>query len=96
MPLGLTNALATFQHLMNSVFADLLENFKTVCLDNLLVYNAFELDHLAHLWMVFEHFCTNQIFVKKCNCALTKAEVRFLGRIGLGQGNGPKQDPIHC
>ena len=81
MPLGLTNALATFQHLMNSVFTDLLENFLTVCLGNLLVYNAFELDHLAHLWMVFEHLCTSQLFFKKSNCTFTKLEVRFLGHI---------------
>ena len=59
MPLGLTNTPATFQHLMNSVFSDLLNDFLTVYLDNLFVYSAPKLEYLAYLWIVFECFHTH-------------------------------------
>ena len=42
MPLGLTNAPATFQRLMNSTFADLLDECLTIYLDDLLVFSATE------------------------------------------------------
>ena len=53
MPLGLTNAPATFQRLMHSVFGDLLDDFLTIYLDDLLVFSANETEHLAHLRTVF-------------------------------------------
>ena len=39
LPLGLTNAPATFQELMNSVFSDMLDERLLVYLDDLLVYS---------------------------------------------------------
>lgn len=53
MPLGLTNAPATFQRLMHSVFGDLLDDFLTIYLDDLLVFSANETEHLEHLRTVF-------------------------------------------
>ena len=50
MPPGLTNVLTTFQYLMNSVFADFINNFLTVHLDNLLVYSASKLEPLVYLY----------------------------------------------
>ena len=40
LPLGLTNAPATFQKLMNSVFSDMLDERLLVYLDDLLVYSG--------------------------------------------------------
>ena len=39
LPLGLTNAPATFQKLLNSVFSDMLDERLLVYLDDLLVYS---------------------------------------------------------
>ena len=39
LPLGLTNAPAIFQKLMNSVFSDMLDERLLVYLDDLLVYS---------------------------------------------------------
>ena len=52
MPLGLTNAPATFQRLMHLVFGDLLDDFLTIYLDDLLVFRTTETEHLAHLHTV--------------------------------------------
>ena len=55
MPLGLTNAPATFQRLMHLVFGDLLDDFLTIYLDDLLVFSANETEHLEHLRTMFSH-----------------------------------------
>ena len=52
MPLGLTNAPATFQRLMNSVFYEFSDKFLGVYLDNLLVYSKPLEDHVHHLRLV--------------------------------------------
>jgi len=49
MPSGLTNALATFQALINSIMEPYLRKFVLVLFYDILIYNpTFEL-HLAHL-----------------------------------------------
>ena len=48
LPFGLTDALATFQQLMNDRFNDQLGDFVVVFLDDIMVYsNTFE-DHVSH------------------------------------------------
>ena len=39
MPFGLCNAPETFQRLMNLTFADFINEFITIYLDNILVYS---------------------------------------------------------
>jgi hypothetical protein len=49
MSFGLTNALAYFMYLMNSVFMDYLDKFVVVFIDEILVYSQNEKEHEEHL-----------------------------------------------
>ena len=49
MPFGLTNAPATFQRLMNKVFAGNLDKFIAVYLDDILIFNRNMDEHWEHL-----------------------------------------------
>ena len=49
MPMGLTNAPATFQHFMNDIFQDMSDIFMVVYLDDILVYSESEHVHWDHV-----------------------------------------------
>jgi hypothetical protein len=49
MSFGLTNALAHFMYLMNSVFMPELDKFVMVFIDDILVYSKSEKEHARHL-----------------------------------------------
>ncbi|HZL04121.1 MAG TPA: reverse transcriptase family protein, partial [Coriobacteriia bacterium] len=46
LPMGLTNAPATFQHLMNHTFRELLDRCVLVFLDDIVVYSRTLEDHV--------------------------------------------------
>ena len=54
MPFGLSNALATFQSLMNDVFKDYLRKLVLVFFDDILVYNHTWTKHLSLLELVLQ------------------------------------------
>jgi hypothetical protein len=49
MPLGLTNAPTIFQHLMNDIFREFLDNFVVCYLDDILIFSKNEKDHEKHV-----------------------------------------------
>ena len=49
MPFGLCNAPATFQRLMNKVFANELDKFIAVYLDDILIFSQSLEEHWEHL-----------------------------------------------
>jgi hypothetical protein len=72
MAFGLTNALATFQSIMNLIFAHLLRNGVIVFMDDILIYSATLEQHASLLQQVFEIIRKHKFFIKLSKCSFAK------------------------
>ncbi len=81
LPFGLTNAPATFQHLMNSVLRPYLDKFVLVYLDDILIYSKNEAEHLRHIQTVLAVLRQHKLFARLSKCAFGLESVEFLGHI---------------
>ncbi len=92
LPMGLSNAPATFQHMMNTIFAGKgLGKFVAVYLDDILIYSKSPEEHLQHLEQVFEVLREHSFYCKPSKCHFAKSELKYLGHI-VGV-DGIKVDP---
>jgi hypothetical protein len=92
LPFGLTNAPATFQRLMNTIFHDFVrEGFVVVYLDDLLVYSKTEEEHMTHLERVLDRLWEHQLYAKLSKCNFLTHELKYLGHL-VGK-DGLKPDP---
>ena len=62
MSFDLTNALATFSRLMNSVFMEYLDKFIIVYLDDILIYSKNEEEHAEHLRLVLTKLREHRLY----------------------------------
>jgi hypothetical protein len=81
LPMGLTNAPATFQHLMNHTFRDFLDLCVLVFLDDIVVYSATFEDHVRDVRAVFQRLQKAGLYAKRSKCSLFRTEIEFLGHI---------------
>jgi hypothetical protein len=72
MPFRLTNALATFQRLMNSIFAPFMRKFVLVFMYDILIYCKSLQEHVEHPNHVFSVLRENQLFLKFKKCAFAQ------------------------
>lgn len=79
MPFGLINALATFQSVMNTIFAALLRRGVLVFMDDILIYSKTLEEHTALLAQVFEIIRQHQFFVKLSKCSFAQSQIEYLG-----------------
>jgi hypothetical protein len=86
MSFGLTNALAYFMYLMNSVFMPELDKFVVVFIDDILIYSKSEEEHGQHLWVILQWLQDHQLYTKFSKCAFLMKEVLFLGHIISAEG----------
>ena len=63
MPMGLCNAPATFQSLMNQIFYDCVDVFMVVYMDDLLIFSKDEKSHLQHLDIVLSRLKDHRLYV---------------------------------
>ena len=85
MGMGLTNAPATYQTLMNSILRPLLRKSVLVYLDDVLIFSNTMEEHLQHLRQVLELLRKNNIYCKPSKCTLGASEITFLGHV-VGHG----------
>jgi len=86
MPFGLTNAPAIFQHLMNNVFREFLNDFVVCYLDNILVFSKNEEEHINHVRLVLKKLRTAGLYAKLEKYIFHQPQVKFLGYIISGKG----------
>jgi len=81
MPFGLSNAPATFQALMNSVFAEFLGKFVLVFFDDILVYNTTWNTYIQHLSLVLSTMQRHSLFVKLSKCFFGQTQIDYVGHV---------------
>ena len=91
MPMGLTNAPASFQALMNHVLQNHIDKICAVYLDDILVYSKDPKEHDHHVKLVLQKLEEYFLKVDLDKSEFDQEEVEFLGHI-IGK-NGIRMDP---
>jgi hypothetical protein len=86
MSFRLTNALAHFMYLMNSIFIPELDKFVVVFIDDILVYSKNMGEYEEHLRIVLHRLREHQLYAKFSKCELWINEVSFLGHMISPEG----------
>ena len=82
MPMGLTNAPATMQQMINDVLRDLLDITVLAYVDDILVFTTGSLEqHVKDVQAVFERLSTTTFKTAPEKCEFHKKSVKFLGFI---------------
>ena len=79
LPMGLTNAPATFMRAMNNLFTDLLDRGVIVFLDDVLVYSHTREEHVQLLRTVFGKLREHRFYCKLKKCSFFRTSTTFLG-----------------
>ena len=79
MPFGLCNAPATFQRLMNTVFATEINRFILVYLDDILIFSETLEEHWEHLRTALERLRKARLYGRIHKCEFLKSRVDYLG-----------------
>jgi hypothetical protein len=81
MPFGLTNAPAVFQHLMNDIFQEYMDEFVVVYLDDILIFSKNQENHDKHVRLVFATLREHGLYAKLEKYEFNKSSVAFLGYV---------------
>ena len=94
LPFGLTNAPATFMHLMHQAFRPLLDESVLVFLDDILIYSKTLADHKRHVRQVLDILRREKLYAKASKCDFFKSQVEFLGHIVGADGVRMMEDKV--
>jgi hypothetical protein len=94
MSFGLTNALAHFMYLMNSIFMKELDKFVVVFINGILVFSKSKKQHEEHLLIVLQRLCDHQLYSKFSKCEFWLSEVQFLGHMISSEGISVDQGKV--
>ncbi|MBW0574749.1 hypothetical protein O181_114464, partial [Austropuccinia psidii MF-1] len=72
MPIGLTNAPASFQNILNDIFAYFLDIFVVVYLDYIMDFSSSQEEHVKHVASVLQRLRDNNLFSKASNQRTSK------------------------
>ena len=94
VPFGLTNAPAAFQHFMNEVFADLLDVYVIVYLDDVLIYSDDPALHKEQVREVLRRLRKHGLYASPKKCAFHTDTVEYLGYILTPSGLHMSEDKV--
>ena len=81
MPFGLSNAPATFQRLMNTIFREDLHEKLLVYLDDIVIHSKTFEEHVQRLELVLSRLAKYGLRVEPAKCHLFRPQVKFLGHV---------------
>ena len=96
LPFGLTNAPATFQTLMNTIFWGDVDEFVIVFLDDIFVFSKTPEDHLQHLRRVLTILREHKLYAHPGKCSFFQDQVDCLGHTVSAQGITMHQDKVQA
>ena len=93
MPFGLSNALTTFQAIMNIIFRPYLRKFVIVFFFLMTYWCTVKNwdDHLHHLEQVLRCLQQHKFFVKQSKCSFARESIDYLGHIVIAEGVKPDE-----
>ena len=94
VPFGLTNAPATFMHLMQSVLNPVIDKFAVAFLDDILIYSKTEKEHIEHIRQILQLLHENKLYAKLSKCEFMKKEISFLGHKISADGKRMEEDKV--
>ncbi|MBW0571828.1 hypothetical protein O181_111543 [Austropuccinia psidii MF-1] len=86
MPFGLTNTPASFQNLVDDIFADFLDIFVVVYLDDIMVFSRSEEENVKHVTSVLQRLRENNLFAKASRFVFHASSVEYLGYVISSDG----------
>lgn len=86
LPFGLSNAPATFQNVMNNIFAPFINRFVLVYLDDILIYSRTSEEHEKHVRLVLEKLREHELIAKLSKCSFFQDQLVFLGHVVSADG----------
>src|SRR6185312_12402731 len=96
LPFGLTNAPATFMHLMHQTFRAHLDDFVIVFLDDILIFSKTLDEHEQHVRKVLETLRREKLYAKESKCQLFRTEAEFLGHLIGRDGVKMMEDKVEA
>ncbi|MBW0494406.1 hypothetical protein O181_034121 [Austropuccinia psidii MF-1] len=86
MPFGLTNAPASFQNLVNDIFADFLDICIVVYLDDIMLFSSSGEEHFKHVSSFLQRLRNNDFLSKASECVFHASSVEYLGYVVSSDG----------
>ena len=96
MPFGLCNAPATFQRVMNEVFADLIGKGLYVYIDDITIYSETFEEHMVLLKEVLRRLRDRCLYLKPKKCTIAADQVDLLGHVITRNGIQPSPTKIQA
>ncbi len=94
LPMGVTNAVETFQRLIDHVLKGLIGHICEVYLDNIIIYSSSKLEHLKHVKIIVDRLKQNNLIIKLSKCKIAHTEVVYLSHTISKGTMKPSQEKV--